>query len=263
MRIVLIKYFKFVSYGLLFLILAPIAFFSITNHTQSSVWFTILIIVGFVGFGVISFLKSFLMRGTLKILFEECSPEKFLNEALAFAAAENDKKMQLNFLNWVLIGQIANGKLEDAGKTQNVMESKFDEKLPVGLRATFSVSFSTLCVAKHEISQAEDWMKKAEALAQAKPFGQVEKKRITHAVVINQCEIDVMLGKFEGIEDKLKSVLEFEVRRSVLVRTRLLLARAYKGMGSIAQAKRELEFVIENGNKLLEVEIALQIMAEM
>ena len=262
MKMLLIRNFGWLTKLILLLLIIPTIVLFVLSMLNTGNAFAIIVVEAFLGFGAINGLKSALMRKTLNILYQECDPEKFLTQVNEFIDGEREKRMKLNFLNWKLIALMQCKRLDEALEIQKLMESKFDERLPVSLKATFSISFATLSIARKELSLAEEWMKKAELLMKEKNFGPLEIKRITFALNLNRCEIDLMLGRTEGCEEKLKNILEFEVRKSVLVRAHYLLGKLYFNINHPEGVKMEVQFVLENGNKLPEVELAREMIKD-
>ncbi|MEI6602725.1 MAG: hypothetical protein WCL54_04500 [Clostridia bacterium] len=259
MKLILIRYYKWIANGILLLLLAPTILLFVNRTLTGSTAFTLLIVEAFLGFGVVSFFKGLLMKMTLRTLYEKCDPFTFLKEATAFADGEREKRMKLNFLNWKLIGLLNCNRLSEALETQKSMESKFDTKIPVGLKATFAVSFASLSVARQELSLAEEWLQKAEQLSKDKNFRPLELKRVSHALRINRCEIDIMLAKYDGCEDVLQDILEFEVRKSVIIRAHFLLGKLFYNQKRLKDAEVELQFVLDHGNQLPEVGAAKEL----
>lgn len=256
MRRFIIKNFRGLANIIMILFTLPAIFLLVRGTFSSNTAITIIVLEVFVFTGLSSFLKQLLMKQTLNILFTECDPYRFLDEAEMFLNSEKNKAMKLNFLNWKLIGLRNCNNADEAEKVQKEMESKFNDKMPKGLKATFAVSFTSHYIFKNEFSQAEEWMKKAEEISKDKSFKLHETKRIYKAIQMNRCQINILMSKFEGCEEKLKETIEFETRKSNLIAARYLLGKLYFKQKRFDEAKTEFEFVIENGNKLLEVEEA-------
>ena len=256
MRRFIIKNYRWIMNLMMILITLPVIFLLIRGTFLINTAITIIVLEVFIFTGISSFVKQLLMNRTLNILFTECDPYRFVDEAEMFLNSGENKAMKLNFLNWKLIGLRNCNNADEAEKVQKEMESKFNDKMPKGLKATFALSFASHYIFKSEISQAEEWIKKVEELTKDKSFKPHETKRISKAIQMNRCQINIMMSKFEGCEEKLKETIKFETRKSSLIATRCLLGKLYYKQKRFDEAKTELDFVVANGNKLLEVEEA-------
>ena len=190
---------------------------------------------------------------------EKCNPEPFLHiieELLSYKISEVERTELL--INYSAV-------LGDMGEFQKAYEIlsgiNIDKKAgtPNFNKAIYYNNLAYCCYLLGDNAAADIWCEKMLQIYRDIPQGKI-KKMITDAVLISSAEKSYRNGDYSGA---MLLVNQAELKHTrIKVNAALLRAQIYLKAENIENTKKELDYVISNGNKCYDVVRAKKILSE-
>jgi tetratricopeptide (TPR) repeat protein len=211
-----------------------------------------------------SFVNSFSLKElkrAIRILDDECDPEKFLeivNEILAHNISKHFKVVLL------INRSVALSHLGKYEESMELLKSIDIDKFPIH-PLTKLLYYDNLAGAYFQAGESEKGKTLLEKTEQILLGAMVDRKvKESHMQRINLNKTEIMINE-NRLDEAAKILLDnLQTNRHKMstVNINYTLAEIFLKQGKTADAKKHLNFVIENGNKLIMVQEAKEMLAD-
>ena len=242
-------------------IVVPTILFLFGLDLDLPIWFYLLFAFSMfvVCFGTVNLSVAHLIKKSVNIINEQCDPYPLLKEA-EDQLTYNRFKMYKHIL---LINQsVALAYMGEYQKVRDILEAINIDKY-VGTMDSTKVAYynnlSDIYLRFGEIGKADIWHEKSKQMLEDI---KQDKYKSRIFIAIQNCAAEIAYEKKEY--DKAYELLNSYKDENLLdsVNKALLLAKIYIEKGEIEQAKQKLQYVIDNGNKIIHVQIAKKLIEE-
>jgi tetratricopeptide (TPR) repeat protein len=246
----------------MFLWAVPISaiFWSYFLYLELPIWivilFTLFMIITAWGF-VNSCARQLLLRAE-KSLREQCDPYPLLKETedqLSYNRSQTYKQILL--IDYCLA-------LRNIGEYKKVLEQletinidKYAGTLPIN-KLVYYNNLTDIYLCMNALEKAEIWHNKSLQLLNDLK-NKKQKKMFSTIIRHNSAEIAYYKQDYDKSFEILNNITETNMRDAVY--KALFFAKIYIAQGKIDEAKLRLQFVVENGNKLIDMQIAKDLLA--
>jgi len=236
-------------------IISTTILYQLVSDLDLPIWFYIFfaLCMAFILYCFMNYFKTSLLSKAARSLNEQCDPYPFLNET-EDQLSYNHSKIYETVLLIDKCAALAN--LGEYQKVREILESINIDKYAGTLSLTKFCYYNNLAdVYIHfgEIEKAEVWHNKSKQIFDdIKP----EKSKSIYLSVLqnNAAEIAYEKKDYDKAQELINSSVVTNFRDSVY--KALMIAKIYLAKGEKELAKRKLQYVVENGNKLYCVQIA-------
>ncbi len=222
---------------------------------EAPIWIAVLytLFMLFTSWGFVSSCASQLLLRAEKLLREQCDPYPLLKETEDQMTYNRSKTYEhILLINYCVALRNIGEYNQVIEKLRSINIDKYAGTLPIS-KVVYYNNLADIYLCTNEIEKAEVWQNKSIQI-----FHDLKNKRqknmISATIQHNVAEIAYHKKDFDKSIEILNNSAETNMRDAVY--KALLLARNYISQEKNEKAKEKLQFVIENGNNLVDVQIA-------
>lgn len=203
---------------------------------------------------------NIIITKTSKLLDEECDPYPLL-EAVELQLKKVKSKCYEQLL---LISKAtalrATGQFDEVlSILSNINIDKYSTTLPV-TKIVYYNNLMDIHIVKGNLLEANIWYSKTEQLISDTKMKDEHKQQLLVCFALNRASLLLLERRLDEMESVLSSISE-PLSNRMRIEKCMLFAKLYISQNRIEDAKPNLQFVIERGNKLYEVSEAKEILA--
>lgn len=234
-------------------------FWTLFLYIEAPIWMPALftLFMAFTSWGFVNSCARQLLLRAEKPLMEQCDPYPLLKETEDQMSYNRSKTYaQILLINYCCalrnIGEY-NKVLE---KMESINIDKYAGAMPI-TKVVYYNNLADIYLCLNEIEKAEIWQNKSIQIQHDLKNNKLMHK-FSATVQLNVAEIAYHKKDFDKAIEILDNTAETNMRDAVY--KALLFAKIYIAQNKIEEAKTKLQFVIEEGNKLIDVQIAKELL---
>ena len=242
---------------------APLAVILLICISQFGIpiWFALLFIfvMSVISSMFVNSCAKYLLLKAGKVLSEQCDPFALLKETEDQLSYSLSKKYNQILLIDHCVSLRYIGEYEKVfAQLKAINIDRYKKTSPV-IKLIYYINLTDIHLCLNEIADAEMFQSKSLQLLQAIKNDKI-KTIYLKTVNLNAAEILYFKQEYDGAADILSKV--YCESLSTKVSKALLFAKIYIAQDKINEARSELQFVVENGNKMIDVQIARQLLSK-
>lgn len=219
-------------------------------------WALFVVLITCTAWGFVLSCADKILKKAIKSLDDECDPYPLLDAANELLL---NSKLKKTYKEVFLINKAF--ALREIGEVDRCFEILYNlnidqyPSMPIH-KLIYYINLSDTYMKLNKIVEAELLLNKAHQILRDAKLGKQKRVYFERICRFNHFQIDFVKGKYDGLEEFLLANSKEALSKRFLVSNNLATAELYIKENKSGQAKEHLQFVIENGNKLHNVEKA-------